>query len=298
MGAFLDAVNKMRASAAEAKARREAEAAALRERMRPYCRGYDVFPDEINSQYTSIVCRSLMKGLLIKSIFLAGLVTLIILGFVYRSGGMVAFMFLGFFIGLLLFFAALSDLFMLTSFISGEYDSFGAMVTHTRVESHTSTDEDGHTTTTYDYYVSLNGIECEVNSKEYHKVAVGQYLHFVRLRAKYRRGDRFYFFPCPVSEEQFIIGQHSPSRELRLYRPEKGSGALTALSVLCIIGSFGVGIYLVVTRREYNGDLTSMLFISGGLLAGGIVIAIINKCVGLAKGRKKLEEKRREYYGE
>lgn len=295
MSSLRDALNNIRAAAQEAAQRRRIEQEQLRQKMIPYCRGYDVFPDEINAQYTSLVRSNLIKGVLIKGAIFAAAVTLMVLMITNKSFNMFPLAMLGGFLCLVLLMVLLSDISHLSHFIGGRYDCYGAMVTNARVESHTSTDSDGHTTTSYDYFVSLNGVECEVTSKEYRKAPVGQYMHFVRLKAKYRKSDVFYFFPCPQTEEQFIIDHHSPAAELRLYRPEKGSKALTALSILCILGAFASMIW--VMSSSANGRELSV-YIPASLTAASILLAIINKCVGLSKGRKKLEEKRRMQQGE
>ena len=295
MGSFRQALMNMKTALIEDAQRRKLEQEQLRQRMAPYCRGYDVYADEINAQYTSLVRSNLIKSVLIKGTIFAAAVTLMVLMITNKSFDVFPIAIFGGFICLVLMMLFLSDISHLSHFISGKYDCYGAMVTNTRVESHTSTDSDGNTTTSYDYFVSLNGVECEVTSKEYRKAPVGQYMHFVRLKAKYRKSDVFYFFPCPQTEEQFIIGHHSPAAELRLYRPEKGSGILTALSVLCILGAFASMIWVFASSE--NGKELSV-YIPAGLTAASILFAIINKCVGLSKGRKKLEEKRRMQQGE
>lgn len=284
MGLLSKAMEAMR----EAGERRRLEQQALMERMRPYFRGYDVYPDEINQQYTSAVCRKLMKSTLIKGIILAGGVIVMIL---FAREIFPVSIFLGFAL-LILFLAALMDFSGLLRFFGGNYDCYGAMVTNTRVEEHTHHDSDGTSTTTYTYFVSLNGIECEVSSREFRKVGIGRYCHFVRLNAKYRRHDKFYFFPCGEEEQYHIIGQHKPSDELRLYRPEKGSGGVVALAVLSGMGSFGMFIYTMVQHKEFGIE---ELMLPVGLAALMIVFIIINKLISMAKGRKKIEEKRRMY---
>ncbi|MBQ8119585.1 MAG: hypothetical protein IJ172_02215 [Ruminococcus sp.] len=296
MGKFGDMLNNIRAGANEAAQKRKAEQQALHERMKQYYRGYDVFPDEVNTQYTDWVRRSLIKGLVIKSLILAALIALGVTAFGAKAYDVFPVYMIGGFVALILLLFEITDISLLTRFLKGNYDCFGAMVTNTRVESHTSTDSDGNTTTTYDYYVSLNGIECEVDSKQYRKAAVGQYMHFVRLKAKYRKNDRFYFFPCSEDEEYYLIGHHNPSDEPRLYRAEKGSSALTALSVLCLLGSFGTLIWAIL--RGSTEFLRTVWILPAGLLTGSLVLAVINKIVGLNKDRKKLEEMKRRHFGE
>lgn len=221
MGKFGDMLNNIRAAANEAAQKRKAEQQALHERMKQYYRGYDVFPDEVNTQYTDWVRRSLIKGLVIKSLILAALIALGVTAFGAKAYDVFPVYMIGGFVALILLLFVITDISLLTRFLKGNYDCFGAMVTNTRVESHTSTDSDGNTTTTYDYYVSLNGIECEVDSKQYRKAAVGQYMHFVRLKAKYRKNDRFYFFPCSEDEEYYLIGHHNPRTSRGFTAPKK-----------------------------------------------------------------------------
>lgn len=293
MGAFRDAINNMRAAAAQAAEQRRAEEAAFRERMKPYLRGYDVFPDEVNSQYYKAVRSRLLRGVIIKFILLflcSSVVTAIITQRYTEVILMLFFCGIAGLVVLLLFIANLTQFLRLTG---GNFDCFGAMVTNKRIEEHTSTDSDGNTTTSYDYFVTLNGIECEVTSKEYRKTQRGQYTHFVRVNAKYRKNDTFYFFPCAVSDEQDIIGHHSPQSEPRLYRAEKGSTALTLFSVLCLLGSFVTVVW--ITLKQNTIDVMAALPLPLGLFGGAIVLAIINKCVGLSKGKKKIEEMKRSH---
>ncbi|MBR6045572.1 MAG: hypothetical protein IKP47_08065 [Ruminococcus sp.] len=288
MGFFANVKRAMAESAARARAEQE----ALYQRMKQYYRGYDVFDDGVNSQYVSQLTSRITRNAFIKCLILGGGVTLCI--FIGRNALPLVIL-----IALILFFVfltALVDISELIKILGNNYDAFGAMVTSHRVESHTSTDEDGHTTTTYTYFVSLNGIECRVSGGQYKKAPVGQYLHFVRVKGKYIRQDTFYFYPCDVSEEQYRIGQHYPAEELRLYRPAKGSGALTALCVLMVIGAVASTMYFVAIRRT-SDDLT-FIFVSAGLVGGAILVAIINKCVGLARGRRELEKKRSRYDGQ
>ncbi len=296
MGILRDTLNKIKTAAVEAAERQRAEQAALRERMRPYCRGYDVYPDEVNSQYCSYVRRCIIRNMLIKLIFLALIASAALIFRKYELNEMLPLLVIAGVIVLILLAFVLADLSMLSRYMKGNYDCFGAMVTNTRVESQTSTDSDGQTTTTYDYYVTLNGIECEVNSKEYNKVSVGQYIHFVRLKSKYRKNDRFYFFPSSADEEHFLIGHHNPTNEPRLYAPEKGSTSLTILSVLCIAGA--VAAFIWVCSQGFTEDSMTSLMLPGGFVAGALVISIINKLIGLGKERRKLEELQRNYHGQ
>lgn len=85
MGAIGDMFNKIKAAASEAAEKQRAAQAQLRERMRPYHRGYDVFPDEVNWQYCAWVRRSLIKKLLIKGIVLAAIIVFIVISVVIKN---------------------------------------------------------------------------------------------------------------------------------------------------------------------------------------------------------------------
>ncbi|MBR6872932.1 MAG: hypothetical protein IKN17_05445 [Ruminococcus sp.] len=282
MGFFANLKQMMEEQAAA----RAAEERARYERLKPYYRGYDVFPDEVSRHFEGRLRRSILTKLLIMSLFLAGLIA-----------GTVYFVAVKNVIGMFLcgpaaFFLLLVELVYfsdLTKMINGDYDAFGAMVTNTRVVTHTSTDSEGQTTTTHDYFVSLNGIESEVSQGEFKKVGVETYCYFVRLKGKYIKGDKLFLFPCNATEADHRIGQHYPSRELRLYKAPSGHWFTVLLIVLGVMAAIGGA---VLTAGMNDKDWIYLSAGGGGLMLIGVIARGVS--VNLRNSRA-IEEKRRAY---
>lgn len=282
--------SKLSQALQESAARQKAEQQALNERMRQYHRGYDVYPEQVCSYFVGRLRRKLIPRLLIKLLFIG----------LAAAGGIVTF-FSGdtpfvFLMGIVLLFLtpfALVDISRLMRISAGKYDAFGAMVTKTYVEEHTTTDSDGQTSTSYTYFTWLNGIKCEVSSGEFHKVGVGTYCYFIRLKAKYISSDQFYFFPTDPAEQSHRIGQHYPSSELRLYKAPPAHVLTTLLFGLGLLGGIGSLIALVVTEGGTGG--TTSLFawtaLGGGVTAViGIIAMTVSKNI---RAERLIEEKKR-----
>lgn len=280
-------LDEIRAYFAKRSRQRIMDEADQHEELKKYCRGYDVYPEEITARLTLYVRRELCKAMLVK-IFLAASIFMWShvynkrlnlysnIYFIRLAAPLLAIFFL------LWIFADFSKLFY---FLKGNYDCYGAMISSKRIyyKPNTSTDDEE-----YDkyYLVSLNGVEMEVSQIQYHKLTVGQYMHFIRLKGKYRKDDYFYFFPCSTSEEQYIIGHQNPRREPRLNRPVPGSPILSMLAGMCITGAF---IKFVSAENTLSDE--SLLFVVG-LFAAGIIIKIVNKALSNTKSKKLLEEMR------
>ena len=281
---------------AEAAERQRQAKAAHEERMRPYYRGYDVFPQEMCDYFGGIVRGKLIRGALIKSLILmAGAVGTILL-FRYNDAGTV-FPFI-FIIGIVLFFlflTILNDVSRLRCFIRGDYDAYGAMVTNTFVESHTSTDSDGDTHTTHDYYVWLNGIKCEVSGSEFGKVKQEQYCFFVRLIGKYIRNDRFYFFPTDTDQQLNRIGQHYPDREPRLRSPSRANFLTSLLIFLGLVGAAAAPMVMLAK----NPSNRVPYFWGAGAGVAVFLLGYITRRISVAlRDREAIEKKRRMYDGQ
>lgn len=263
-------------------------------RLKPYYRGYDVFPDEIRDEYASPLKKRLLRNVVIKWFIVAAL----LFGMVYLliiSGGNAAVfcVFIGVAAFALICFAV-SDLSYFLRVRSGIYDVFGGMVTDTRIEEETTTDSDGNTSTSYTYFVTLNGIECEVPRKEYNKVKVETYCIFVRLPAKYIKNDKFVLFPCSPSEQDKRIGQHYPSHEMRLYRPPSSS----ILAILTIVMSLlGALVFAVLTPEKMDGNpfFEYHYLFSAGLIGVAAAAFFGNRASVNKRAEQELEEKRRRY---
>ena len=257
----------------EAAARRAAEERALYESMKPYHRGYDVYPDEVCDHFVGMLRKSIVTHFLIKLFLLALAAGGIAAGFLTKTVQLIVILPLP---ALILLLLIIRDISRLNRISAKKYDAFGAMVTNSRVDSHSSTDSDGNTTTTYEYYIWLNGIKCEVPKKEFDKTGIGTYTYFVRLKAKYIKNDLFFLYPTDPSEAEHRIGQHYPKDELRLYNAPSPNGLTTLLCVLGVIAAIGGAIAYAAGRS--SDTLWLMTAIGGGavtlvgLIARGISI--------------------------
>ena len=282
-------ISKMSEAVKEAAAQKAAERQALQERMKPYYRGYDVYPQEVCEHFAGMVRGSLARTFAIMTVLFGGSVGAAVIFFVKE-------IYAGFMLSLvpavIFLLLALWALSPLTRMLGGDYDAFGAMITDTRVEEHRSTDSEGRSTTTYTYYVWLNGIQCQVSGGEFRKVKTGDYCYFVRLRAKYIKDDQFYFFPSDPAEQDHRISQHYPVDELRLQGPPPGSGWAVLLIVLGILGVIGSIVMWVTHDEDPNGFSPWIPAVLGS--AGAAVLGIIlRKITSAIRARKMIEEKKR-----
>ncbi|MBR4621965.1 MAG: hypothetical protein IKO44_00360 [Ruminococcus sp.] len=264
-------------------------------RMQPYFRGYDVFPEGFGSDIVSQMRGSFFRRLMIEWMIFAAICIALVL---FRAKAPAYYLALigGGIVLLILFFVSLGNLKMLARMLMGKYDVYGAMVTHKRVTSHTHTDSDGQTDTTYTYYVELNGIECQVSSIEYKKVAEEQYCRFLRIRKKYIKDDSFFLYPCELSVQEQRVGQHYPDYEPRLYMPA-ANGCLSAF----IAGLFCVAAVTFAAFSHYKdrdllpkyiNDKCIELAIGCGVMF--VLILVINRVVTNSKEKKLIEEKERQ----
>ena len=167
------------------------------------------------------------------------------------------------------------------------------MVTNTYVEVHHSTDSDGRDTTTYTYYVWLNGIKCQISGSEYNKIGVGVYCYFIRLKAKYIKNDLFFFFPTDPAEQDHRTGQHYPEDELRLYSAPPANALATLMLVLGILGAIGSFITMVLTDDGHRTGLPVWAYIGIGCLAMAVIGFIARGISKSLRCRRIIEEKRR-----
>ncbi|MBR1393647.1 MAG: hypothetical protein IJ561_07410 [Ruminococcus sp.] len=295
MGLF----DKVRESLAEARERVRLEEAARYQRMAPYRRGYDVYPDEVRRHFGIILRREYIVKVLRDTVII-GLCALGCIFLIKDKSDAVMFIFIPLIVGLIMLFVWISDVRRLMRLEVGSYDLFGAMVTNTRIEEHTTTDSDGSSSTSYNYFVTLNGIECEVSSKEYRKVSVETYCYFIRFPAKYIKDDKFYFFPSDVAEAQQRIGQHYPGREMRLRSAPRGKGYLIFLAVLVLFFCFitcCIGLMANVRAQselmQLWQDNWQLIGASSGIIGAALILLHRHYINEMAE--QQLEEKRRRY---
>ena len=283
-------ISKAKEAIRESAERRAAEQQALQERMRPYMRGYDVFPDEVCGYFVGKLRGRIGRRLIIKLLFF----------FASAGGAAAAFyyeVYAGFMIGLLaaivLFIFTLGDIISMSYITRRRYDAFGGMVTNTHVEAHYHTDSEGRDTTTYEYFVWLNGVECRVSGGEFNRISVGVYCYFIRIKAKYIKNDRFYFFPTDPAEQDHRIGQHYPADELRLYSAPPAGAAANLILALGILSAIGCMIAWYATDDGKNTELPIWPWAAlGGV--GVIIIGIIARGISRSiRARRIVEEKRR-----
>ena len=268
----------------EAAAREQAEKRAFYQRMQPYKRGYDVYPDEVCEYFVGMLRRSIAKHFIIELglslIAMAGIAA----GFLTQTIPPIVMLPIP---AVFLMCLAMRDASRLKRIKAKKYDAFGAMVTDDRIESHTSTDSDGSTTTTYDYYIWLNGVKCEVTKKEFDKAGLGTYTYFVRLKDRYIKYDLFFLYPTDPSEADHRIGQHYPDDELRLWGPPAPSGAATMLLILGIIAV--ITGFLAYTLPRTGDKMWLTAAAGGGVMA---VTGLIARAVSREKrAREKLIQK-------
>lgn len=293
MGLF----DKFRANLAEAREKARLEAEARYQRMAPYRRGYDVYPEEVRQHFGAILRREyivkVMRDTAITAACVWGCVWLM-------HTEAVMFIFIPFLVGLIMFFVWIGDVRRLFRLEASKYDLFGAMVTNTRIEEHTTTDSDGTTSTSYNYFVTLNGIECEVSSGEFRKVTIETYCYFIRFPARYIKDDKFYFFPSDEAEAQQRIGQHYPGRELRLRSAPRGKGYLIFFAVLvlffcfitCCIGLMG-NVQASSELMKLWRDNWELIGASSGIIGAALILLHRHYINEMAE--QQLEQKRRKY---
>ena len=288
MGYLKDKINKIRADIVQATRQRIMDEADLQEDLGKYRRGtFDVYPEQINSQYVTLLRRNTVKALIIKCIVFASTVFWALV--CYRCGydldGPVIY-FSGTVGGPLIFWAY-TDISRLIFFIRGKYDTYGAMINYAREYS---PDTDSDEPTIY-YLIALNGVEIKVSHFQYKRLRVGQYVHFVRFKSKYRANDSYYFFIGSTQDEKDIIGYYNPTRELRLFRAEKGINNLSFVSLFSISNAI-----LLFARASANPDTSFMksVVLPWALLIIGAVVWAINKKIISNRNREKLEQMRRE----
>lgn len=269
------------------------EEMARRQRLAGFLRGYDVFPPEITDEYARKCKAHYIKSFIVKWIILAVLVILTVYFFITKLHPF-AMIFTGM-TSVVLFFMDIYALTRVIRMILGDFDVFGGMITNKRVEEETSTDSDGNTSTTYTYFISLNGIESEVSSTEYRKADIETYCFFVRFTAKYIRDDKIILYPCPqMIDESTIIGQHRPINEIRLYSKPRSSPlaiffgfvGITAAVVLIGIGRAGSPNTFLYENWMY------MSLASAGV---GVLALIMNSISVHRREKTELEEKQRRY---
>ena len=276
--------DKLINAAMEERARQKQERAAMAQRLAEFHCGYDVFPEGDGRQYaSSVIAKTAVKAAvcwLCVCVFCAAVI-------LKRDMlGSYAFMvFVGGFLMLVLFFVGLGYVRLLGRFMTGRYDIFGAVCTGKRYETDTRTDSDGNTTTTYTYYISLNGIECEVPHSQYKKAAEEQYYRFVRVIMKYINRDKYYLFPCDISERERRIGQHYPSGEPRLY---KSLGMGVGFVLLAMLGFIGAVVLVFMGYNATHSD-ENLLYLAAGSGGFAVLMIVIGDLNRRAKERKKLE---------
>ena len=268
----------------EASARERAEKKALYERVKPYNRGYDVYPDEVTDHFAGMLKKKLVKQLITELLLLALAAGGITAGFVWGYVPPIVILPIP---ALVLLALVIQSFSRLNRISERKFDAYGAMVTDSRVDTRTSTDSEGNTTTTYDYYLWLNGIKCEVTSKEFNKAPVGVYTYFVRLKGKYIKQDLFFLYPTDPSEADHRIGQHYPDEELRLWAPPAPNGLAT---MLCILGFMaGIGGFLAYALPRTGDRLWLMTAIGGGVM---VIVGFIARAVSRKKrAQDKLVQK-------
>jgi len=285
---LLQAAENIRAAGEQ----RRLEQQARDQRLARFHRGYDVFPPEMTVTYSK-QCRShYLKGFIIKWILLAVFLAMTVYLFIKMTHP-VLLIFSGF-ASLIFFLLDIHDLSLFLRLIQGDFDVFGGMITGKRVEEHTSTDSDGQTSTSYNYFVSLNGIESEVSSTEYRKADEETYCFFVRFTAKYIRNDMVILYPCPqMIDESNIIGHHHPTHEIRLYRKPSSNGLAVLLGVLGILGA----IILAILGNTGAGATLEIYWVplTAGSAAIGILSFVLNSISVHKREKQELEEKRKIY---
>ena len=282
--------SNVRESLRESAARRAAEQAALNERMKTYHRGYDVFPDEVCGYFVGMLRGRFIRGLFIRLLLLGLVIGGGVLGCIREIFALVFILLVPV---LILIPWVLIDISRLLRVAGGNYDAFGAMVTNTYVEVHHSTDSDGRDTTTYTYYVWLNGIKCQISGSEYNKIGVGVYCYFIRLKAKYIKNDLFFFFPTDPAEQDHRTGQHYPEDELRLYSAPPANALATLMLVLGILGAIGSFITMVLTDDGHRTGLPVWAYVGIGCLAMAVIGFIARGISKSLRCRRIIEEKRR-----
>lgn len=283
-------ISKAKEAMQQAAERREAEQQALNQRMQPYMRGYDVFPDEVCGYFVGKLRSRIGRRLVIKLLFLAASAGGAAAAFYYE-------VYAGFMVGLLaaivLFLFTLGDIISMSYITRRRYDAFGAMVTNTHVEAHYHHDSEGRNTTTYEYFVWLNGVECKVSGGEFNRVAIGDYCYFVRIRGKYIKNDRFYFFPTDPAEQDHRTGQHYPADELRLQRAPAPNGMTTLMLILGVMGAIGSMIAWVATDDGKRTELPIWVWTAIGSAGFAVLGGIARVISSNLRNRKIIEEKRR-----
>lgn len=282
-------ISRMSEAVKEAAAKKAAERQELQERMKPYFRGYDVYPQEVCEHFAGMVRGSLARSFAIRTVLFAGSVGAAVIFFIKE-------IYAGFMISLvpavIFLLMALAVLSPMRRILNGDYDAFGAMITNTHIEEHYSTDSDGNGTRTYTYYVWLNGIQCQVSGGEFNKIKVGDYCYFVRLRGKYIKDDEFYFFPSDPAEQDHRLSQHYPVDELRLQGPPPGSAWAVLLIVLGILGVIG-SIVMWVTHDEDPSGFSPWIPAVLGSAGAAVLGDILRRISSAVRARKMIEEKKR-----
>ncbi len=287
MGLIANISNAMKVAAAA----RAAGLEAHRRRMMPYNRGYDVFRRELTEPIASEVKGRFRIRVLIYLI-LCGAVAF---GIAVVKIGRNPFLFM-FLILLALIFGPLLllNLFRLIKMILGKYDIYGAMVTDKRTRQNTSTDSEGNTTTTTDYFLSLNCIETEVTSREYNRVRTEEYCFFLRILGKYQRRDVFYVFPADASRQDERIGQHLPSGEMRLYSAPKGSAVCVLMAILTAMAALFI---MIAGLTGFTGTgLMETISANWKVFMGGawglcVMWIFINHLVSAGRAKEMLRRK-------
>lgn len=263
------------------------------QRLARFRRGYDMFPPEITREYSQRCRAHYIKCFLVNFLFLAGFAALSIWLFMLKTH-MTGLVF-SCVITLILLIADIINLSKAVRMIIGDFDVFGGIVMNKRVEERTTTDSDGTTSTIYDYYITLNGIESEVSSGDFRRADIETYCFFVRFTAKYIRNDRIIVYPCEqMIDESLITGHHYPKDEIRLYRRPEPNKAAVIFAFL----SFVASIFLAAFGRTsaVTGILhdRSLLFAAGS--AAVCVICIILNLISVRRREiQQLEEKQRRY---
>ena len=276
--------DKLINAAMEERARQKQAYAAMRQRLKEFDCGYDVFPEGDGRQYSrSLIAKTAVKVLICWLFVCAYCVA------VLRDRDMLRFHPFLFFGGgaltIVLFFVGLGFVRLLGKFMTGRYDIFGGVCTGKRYKTETRTDSDGQTTTYYTYYISLNGVECEVPQSQYNKAVEERYYRFVRVIMKYINRDKYYLFPCDISERERRIGQHYPSGEPRLY---KSLGMGVGFVLLAMLGFIGAVVLVFMGYNASHSD-ENLLYLAAGSGGFAVLMIVIGDLNRRAKERKKLE---------
>ncbi len=243
----------------------KAEEREFNQLLKPYLRGFDVYPQEVSEHFIGRLRRKLIGRLAAELLIMLGLTGLGVYMLVGKKDSTSAVGCWLFALILLPFVSA--NISTVSRTVGDRFDVFGAMVTHRKVEREYSTDSHGKDVTVYNRYLWLNGVKCDVTDSDYRKLDRGVYCYFIRLKGKYIKSDIYYFYPTDPGEEEHRIAQYYPNNDDRLDRPSKPGTAASLILALGVLGSFGSGMFLMVQRKIQT--------FHWGILAGFLVMTVI-----------------------